>query len=142
MESYFRNYRLDNLATRRGAAGFTFSLNSYVLKEGRVPLRSLNAVAYILRNSSPVYYPVILEEPTGRYEFVMYTPLYTTFPTFEIRRDGRTVYSEPKNNPQRRQQVKLTWAYANAPAGSYELYITDGEGQSLTFPFVHNPSWY
>lgn len=93
VQSHFRNYRLDNLETNHGHFGFTFSLDPYVLRNGNVLPSSLRAVAYILSNSSPVYYPVILGEPTGRYEFVIHVTEDTVFPTFEIRHGNNSIYS-------------------------------------------------
>ena len=141
VQSFYRNYRLDSLDTSSSSSGFTFNLKMDVLKRAAVPVRSLRATAYIIRDSGAVYFPVILGKASGRYEFVVYSPRRTTFPTLEIRHNGKVVFSNPRNNPQS-SQIRFAWEYGNAPAGSYELHIVDGEGQRRTFRFEHNPKWF
>lgn len=140
VQSFDRNYRLDNLNTRSSSSGFTFALNTNVLKKAEVAVGSLRATAYITRNSAPVYFPVILGQASDRYVFVVYAPERTTFPTFEIRRNGKAVTRSPRTNPQQ-GQIRLAWEYGDAPAGSYELYIVDGQKQRRTFRFEHDPNW-
>lgn len=140
VQSFFRNYRLDSLVLRPGSKGFTFLLNTTVLKRANVPIGSLRATAYITRNSELIYFPVILGQPSGRYEFVVYSPERTTFPTFEIRRNNRAVFRNPRRFPHQ-GQIHLFWEYGNAPAGTYELYMIDGKGQRRSFRFEHNPNW-
>lgn len=138
LQSFERNYRLDEIKARSNSSGFTFDLSTKVLQKAQVPAQSLRALAFITRDSVPVYFPVILGQPSGRYEFVVHSPQRTTFPTFEIRHNSKVVVRRPRNNPQQ-GQIRFAWKYGNAPAGLYELYIVDGQKQSRTFRFEHNP---
>lgn len=140
VQSLSRNYRLDNLNIPSSTSGFTFALKTDVLKRANIPPKSLRATAYIIRDSSPLYFPVILGQASGQYEFVVYSPERTTFPTFEIRRNGKAVYSNPRPNP-RQGEISLVWKYGNAPAGRYEFYIVNGKGQRRAFRFDHNLNW-
>lgn len=141
VQSFDRNYRLDNLNSIQTSDGYSFPLNTRVLQQADVSTQSLRATAYITRDSSPVYFPVVLGQSSSAYEFVIYSPQRSTFPTFEIRQNGKTVYKNPRNTPQQ-GLIRLTWSYGNAPAGSYELYIVDGEGQRRSFRFEHNSAWF
>ncbi|NET07866.1 MAG: hypothetical protein F6K09_23545 [Merismopedia sp. SIO2A8] len=140
VQSFYRNYRLDQLDSKYSSSGFLFPLNTNVLKKSGIPIRLLRATAYINRNSTPFYFPVILGQPSDRYEFVLYSPQRNTFPTFEIRSQGKVLSSNPRQTP-RRGQIRFAWKYGDAPAGTYELYIVDGEGKERTFRFQHDPSW-
>ena len=141
VQSFYRNYRLDSLDTSSSSSGFTFNLNTNVLRKADISPKRLLATASIIRDSGAVYFPVILGKASGRYEFVIYSPQRTIFPTLEIRRNGKVVFSNPRNNP-KQGQIRFAWEYGNAPAGSYELYIVDGQGQRRTFRFEHNPNWF
>lgn len=140
VQSFYRNYRLDELKSESGSSGFSFPLNTNVLKKSDIPIRILRATAYITRNSASVYFPVIFGQPSGRYEFVLYSPQRTTFPTIEIRRQGQVLFRNSRQTPQR-GEIPFTWEYGKAPAGTYELYIVDGEGEDRTFRFQHDSSW-
>jgi flagellar basal-body rod modification protein FlgD len=140
VQSFIRNYRLDNLEAPSKSSGISFPLDTSVLKKANIPLESLRATAYITRDSGFVYFPVILEQPSDHYQFVVYSPQRTTFPTIEIRRNGKTILPLPSLKTPRSGQIFLTWN-RKAPAGTYELYLVDGEGQPRTFRFEHNPSW-
>lgn len=131
LQSLVRNYLLDSLTnlTPKGT-GYQFNLDTKpVLQKAKVPLTSLRATAYITRNSQPIYYPVILGSPSGKYTFVLYAPQRTRFPILEIRRNGKTLFSNPRQNPTR-GEVILTWDYRNTPPGQYELYIIADQQQS------------
>ena len=138
LQSFERNYRLDEIKARSNSSGFTFDLNTKILQKAQVPAQSLRALASITRDSGLVYVPVILGQPSGKYEFVVYSPERTTFPTFEIRRNNQVVARSPRNNPQQ-GQIRFAWEYGSTPAGLYELYIVDGQGQRKSFRFEHNP---
>lgn len=140
MLSIIKNYLLDEIETRPASSGFIFSLDTTVLRQAKVPFSSLRTIAYITRDSGFVYFPVVLGQPSSQYTFVVDSPQRTTFPTFEIRRNGKTLVKKPINRA-RSGQIRFSWDYQNAPAGSYELYIVNGEGQSRTFRFEHNPNW-
>lgn len=141
VQSFEKNYRLDNLNSAQSNGSYAFALNTTVLERAKIPTRSLRATAYITRNSSPVYFPVVLGGSSGSYEFVIFSPERTTFPTFEIRHNGQAVYKNPRTTPQE-GFVRLSWSYGNSPTGSYELYIVDGEGQRRSFRFEHNADWF
>ena len=104
-------------------------------------MSTLRSLAFIIEDSEPIYFPVILGESSGVYEFVIQSLQRTAFPVLEIRYQGKPVFSDPRNNPQQ-GHIRLTWNYQNAPAGRYELYLENNEGQSRTFPFEHDPNWF
>ncbi|NER26919.1 MAG: hypothetical protein F6J89_04625 [Symploca sp. SIO1C4] len=140
IQSFPTSYRLDQLESSPRESEFTFLLDTNILKKVPIPIGTLRATANITRNSSPVYFPVILGQPSGRYEFVVYSPQSNTFPTFEIRRNEQVIWSEPLKIP-RSGHISFSWEYGNATAGTYELYIVDGNGKPRTFRFEHNPDW-
>ena len=144
IQSFFIKYLLNKLDTQYIQPNFTFDLNTKTVLQHRavqVPFNSLRSLAFIVEDSEPVYFPVILGESSGEYEFVINSLQRTAFPVLEIRYQGKTVFSDPRNNPQQ-GHIFLTWKYGNAPAGRYELYLETSEGKSRTFPFEHNPSWF
>ena len=134
---YPQRYRLNELDTKSTNSGFTFDLNTTVLRKAYIPFASLRPVAYITRNSGLVYFPVILGQPSSSYEFALYSPHRIAFPTLEIRRNGKVVYSNPSNIP--RNLIRFTWEYGDEPAGTYELFIKDDRGKRRTYRFEHNP---
>lgn len=140
MQSFYRNYRLDEINTRHTTSGFNFPLNTTILKRAGIPWKTLRSLAYIVKKSRFIYFPVILGKSSGKYEFIINSPRRTTFPTLKIRRNGKTVLSKSLKSP-RRGHIKLTWKYGKAPAGLYELYIRNGKGRRRTFLFKHNPKW-
>lgn len=141
VQSFEHNYRLDNLASTQTSAGYSFALNTSILKKAEVSTDSLLATAQITRDSSPVFFPVILGQSSNSYEFVINSPQRVALPTFEIRRNNRAVYSSPRPNPQS-GHIRLTWPYGNTPAGTYQLYLVDDKGNRITFSFEHNPDWF
>lgn len=141
LQSPYRNYLLDNLNIASSTSGYTFSLNTQpVLRKAEIPFTSLQATAYITRDSSPVYFPVILGNASDAYQFTINSPQRTSFPVLEIRRDGQTVFSNPLATP-RQGIIRFSWSYGNASAGTYELYLEDSNGDTRTFRFEHNPNW-
>jgi hypothetical protein len=140
IQSYARNYRLDDLATTFRSKGFFFSLDTRILSRVDVPLKSLLALAYTRQNSHRVYFPVILGKATGQYEFVVTSSSRVTFPTFEIRVNGKPIYKVPKTISANRHT--LMWKYGGAETGTYQLYLVDNQGQSKTFWFEHNPNLF
>ena len=144
IQSFLRRYLLNKLQTQYIQPSFTFDLNTKKVLQHRtvqVPFNSLRSLAFIDEDSEPVYFPVILGESSGEYEFVINSLQRTAFPVLEIRYQGKTIFSDPRNNPQE-GHIFLTWKYGNAPAGRYELYLETSEGDSRTFPFEHNPNWF
>ena len=144
IQSFLKRYKLDELKTEYLQPYFTFDLNTRTVLQHRrvqVPLSSLRSLAFIIEDSEPIYVPVILEESSGEYEFVIQCLQPTTFPVLEIRYQGEPVFSDPRDNPQQ-GHIRLTWNYENEPAGRYELYLENSEGVSRTFPFEHDPNWF
>ena len=144
IQSFFKRYRLDKLKTEYLQPNFTFDLNTKTVLQHhnvQVPVDSLHSLAFIVQDSEPVYFPVILGESSGEYEFVIKSLQRTAFPVLEIRYQGETVFSDPRNNPQK-GHIFLNWKYKDAPAGRYELYLENSEGKSRTFPFEHDPNWF
>ena len=144
IQSFLKRYRLDELETEYLQSNFIFDLNTKTVLQHRsvqVPLSSLRSLAFIVEDNEPVYFPVILGESSGEYEFVINSLQRTAFPVLEIRYQGKTVFSDPHNNPQQ-GHIRTRWKYDNAPAGRYELYLENSEGKSRTFPFEHNPNWF
>ena len=144
IQSFLKRYRLDELKTEYLQPNYTFDLNTKkVLQHPRVqvPFNSLRSLAFIIEDSELIYFPVILEESSGEYEFVIQCLQPTTFPVLEIRYQGETVFSDPRNNPQQ-GHIRLIWNHQNQPAGRYELYLENSEGVSRAFPFEHDPNWF
>ena len=144
IQSFLKRYRLDELKTEYLQPNYTFDLNTRRVLQHRsvqVPLSSLRSLAFIIEDSEPIYFPVILEESSDKYEFVIQSLNSTTFPILEIRYQGEPVFSDPRNNPQQ-GHIRLIWNHQNQPAGRYELYLENSEGVSRTFPFKHDPSWF
>jgi hypothetical protein len=142
IQSDFINYRLDNLLTLPSAKGFTFKLNTRILTHFKVPSSTLQARAYIQRDSDShrVYLPVILGQPTGQYEFVVKSIKRVTLTTFGIFRNGQPFY-----NPKQKSEIpKLThpliWQYGSAPQGLYQLRIIDNQAIPWFYYFEHNPN--
>ncbi|MUG96240.1 hypothetical protein F7734_29425 [Scytonema sp. UIC 10036] len=148
VQSLDKNYQLDNPSLSADASGFKFIWDTYVLKRENVPVDSLRALAYFLSGSQPIHIPVILGNSSGIYEFVFYTPSRAKFSTFEILREGKQVYSSPRNNF-RSGEIAFTWDGSKAPAGRYEIHFIaniepiNQPAQSLErrLVFEHNPNW-
>lgn len=144
IQSFFKRYLLDKLQTKYLQPNFIFDLNTKTVLQHRrvqVPLKSLRSLAFIVQDSEPVYFPVILGKSSGEYEFVINSWQRTALPIFEIRYQGKKVFEDPRENPQE-GHIHLIWKYQDAPAGRYELYLETSEGDSRSFPFEHNPNWF
>ena len=144
IQSFLIRYRLDELKTEYLQPNYTFDLNTQKILQHpsvQVPLSSLRSLAFVIEDSEPIYFPVILSESSGEYEFVIQSLQLTTFPVLEIRYQGEPVFRDPRQNPQH-GHIRLTWNYEHAPAGRYELYLENSEGASRTFPFEHDPNWF
>ncbi|ACK71347.1 hypothetical protein PCC7424_2943 [Gloeothece citriformis PCC 7424] len=139
LESPYRNYYLSQLQPSFTPKGYTFDLNTYVLKQAKIPPQTLLSTAFIEEDSKRVFLPVILGQASDQYVFIIYSPQPMKIPKFEIRRNGKTVYSNPRNIPQR-NYISFTWKYGQAPAGQYELYLENDQKKSTRFYFNHYPN--
>ncbi|MGI2907874.1 hypothetical protein [Tolypothrix sp. VBCCA 56010] len=148
VQSLGKNYILDNVSLTSNNSLFTFSWNPFVLNQAQILPTSLRALADVNLGSQVVYVPVILERPSGQYQFVFYTPSRAKFPTFQIRRNGKVIHTSPRNNFQG-GEVVFNWDGKNIPAGRYELYVIAEQEQIGRPPekipkqitFEHNPNW-
>jgi len=148
VQSLDKNYQLDNPSLTENSGFYTLLWDSYVLKQETVPSNSLRALASVNFGSQVVYAPVILGQSSGQYEFVFYSPSRVKFPVFRILRNGKEVYSNPRNIPQTNEMI-FTWDGRNAPAGRYELQIEaeieprgkPTEKINRKIVFEHNPKW-
>jgi len=148
VQSLEKNYQLDNPSLNENSGFYTLLWDSYVLKREDVPSNSLRALASVNFGSQVVYVPVILEQSSGQYEFVFYSPSRVKFPIFRILRNGKEVYSNPRKIAQTNEMI-FTWDGRNAPAGRYELQIEaeieprgkPTEKINRKIVFEHNPNW-
>ena len=148
VQSLDKNYQLDNPSLTENSGFYTLLWDSYVLKQEKVPSNSLRALASVNFGSQVVYVPVILGQSSGQYEFVFYSPSRVKFPVFRILRNGKEVYSNPRNIAQTNEMI-FTWDSRNAPAGRYELQIeaeieprgNQPEKINRKIVFEHNPNW-
>lgn len=148
VQSLGKNYILDNLSLTSNKSLFIFSWNPFILNQAQIIPSSLRALADIDFGSQVVYVPVILERPSGQYQFVFYTSNRAKFPTVQIRRNGKVVHTQTRNNFQR-GEVVFNWDARNIPAGRYELYVIAEQEQigrppekiTKQIAFEHNPSW-
>ena len=146
IQSYFRNYRLDEIKLKPSASNFIFNLPTAILQKAKIPLNKLRALAYITQKSERVYYPVILGTPSPQYEFVIYSPERVIFTNLEVRHNGKVIpgSQSPRPNPIQ-GEVVYTWNPAKAPEnGRYELYVqAKGENQTRAYSyyFEHQNNW-
>lgn len=148
VQSLGKNYILDKLSLRRNKFLFTFSWKPFILNQAQILPTSLRALANVNLSSQVVYVPVILGRPLGQYQFVFYTSNRAKFPTVQIRRNGKVVHTQSRNNFQR-GEVVFNWNARNIPAGRYELYVIAEQEQigrppekiTRRIAFEHNPSW-
>ena len=146
IQSYFRNYRLDEINLKPSASNFIFNLPTAILQKAKIPLNKLRALAYITQKSERVYYPVILGTPSPQYEFVIYSPERVIFTNLEVRHNGKVIpgSQSPRPNPIQ-GEVVYTWNPAKAPEnGRYELYVqAKGENQTRAYSyyFEHQNNW-
>jgi flagellar basal-body rod modification protein FlgD len=143
IQSFFRNYRLDEIKLE---PNFIFNLPTAILQKAKIPLNKLRALAYITEKSQNVYFPVILGTPSPQYEFVIYSPERVVFTNLEVRQNGKVIpgSQSPRPNPIQ-GEVIYTWNPANAPVnGRYELYVqAKGENQTRAYSyyFEHQNNW-
>ena len=146
IQSYFRNYRLDEIKLVKSASNFIFNLPTTILQKAKIPLNKLRALAYITEKSQNVYFPVILGTPSPQYEFVIYSPERVIFTNLEVRHNGKVIpgSQSPRPNPIQ-GEVVYTWNPAKAPEnGRYELYVqAKGENQTRAYSyyFEHQNNW-
>ncbi|MEY3827841.1 MAG: hypothetical protein RLZZ148_2662 [Cyanobacteriota bacterium] len=143
IQSFVRNYLLDNLTLKENASSFSFELNpKTVLEKANIPPQSLRATASTLHNSRNVYYPVIFGQGTKYYDLVVFSATERTFSTVEIRRQDKVIPSnlKPSKIP-KSGEIFWRWEYGNAPAGTYELYLKDEQGEERSFYLEHDPKW-
>lgn len=136
-----RNYRLDDVQMNRSGSSASFPLDTKILRNADIKVNNLLAAAYVVRNTSRIYYPTILGKASGSYTFVLYAPGPTTFRKIQIRKVGNsTLYLNQSLSQPLEGQIPLRWSYGRVPAGSYELYVEDSRGKRR-FRFEHNPQW-
>lgn len=143
VQEFSRNYRLDNVQMKPSGNGATFPLNPRILQNAGIttPNRLL-AIAYVIRNASPIYYPTVLGKASSSYTFVLFAPKPTAFKKIQIRQSGNAKsYLNQSLSQAREGVIPLQWNYGNAPAGDYELYVEDNQGSQRRFSFKHNRQW-
>ncbi|ARV63105.1 hypothetical protein BZZ01_18855 [Nostocales cyanobacterium HT-58-2] len=140
IQSSYKNYLLNKVTFSPGAKGFTFPLKTTILQKAEIPSKSLEALAFFKRNGKPIHIPVILGTVSDKYDFILYSSERRSFPTVEIRSNGRTFKLPPQKIP--KKYIYFTWSYQNAPPGIYELYLVDDQNQPRSFWFQHNPSLF
>jgi hypothetical protein len=142
------HYQMDDLLLSNTASLFSFSWDTYVLRQAKITANSLRARAFYNLDSQPVYVPVILGQTSGKYEFVFYSQDRVKFTTFEIISKGKpAIYSTSRPNPKKGETI-FTWD-GNAPVGRYELhYVAFIERRDQPSDrienriiFEHNPNW-
>ncbi|MEH2330462.1 hypothetical protein [Nostoc sp.] len=143
------HYQMDDLLLSNNGSRFSFSWDTYVLRQAKIPANSLRAVASYNIGAQPVYVPVILGQTSGKYEFVFYSQDRVRFTTFEILSKGQpAIYSTSRPNPKKGETI-FTWDGRNAPSGRYELHYVaniDRRGEpsdriERRIVFEHNPNW-
>lgn len=142
------NYQLDDFSLQPSQTNFTFNWPTRILKEAKIPVNSLRALASVNLGSQVVYVPVTLGQPSGQYEIVLYSSQLVKITTFEISRNNQVVFRSPRNTPQR-GEVVFNWDGRNAPAGRYQLrlvaeleqYGRPPERVNRQITFEHNPNW-
>ena len=148
VRSLGQQYQLDNISFKPGSSTFSFSWSTYVLQKEKIKLESLRALASFTKGSQAVYVPVTIGKSSGEYEFVLYSNSHAQIPTFQIRRDGKLIYTSPPRTSQG-GEIIFKWNAAKAPADRYELkYIAEleqfgrpPEKEDLQVLFEHNPDW-
>jgi len=148
VQSLDKNYLLDELSLQPSKSVFTFPLKPDILNKAAVSPNSLRALAEVNLDSQTIYLPVTIGKASGKYEFVFYTARRAKFPTFEIIRNGKVVYKNPRNNAQS-GEVVFNWNGSKEPTGRYELHIIAEQERigrppekfERNFYFEHNPKW-
>ncbi|MCF2149028.1 hypothetical protein IQ276_021870 [Desmonostoc muscorum LEGE 12446] len=143
------HYQLDDLLLSNNGSRFSFSWDTYVLRQAKIPANKLRALASYSLGSQPVYVPVILGQTSGKYEFVFYSEDRVKFTSFKILSKAQEeMYSTSQPNPKKGETI-FTWDGRNAPAGRYEVryvaFIERRNEPSDRIPgrivFEHNPNW-
>ncbi|MBN3870747.1 hypothetical protein [Nostoc sp. JL33] len=143
------HYQMDDLLLSNKDSRFSFSWDTYVLREAKIPTKKLRALASYSLGSQPVYVPVILGQTSGKYEFVFYSQDRVRFTNFEIlSKDEKAIYSDSRKNPKKGETIFI-WDGRNAPAGRYELHYVAKIDRGNEPPdriekriiFEHNPNW-
>jgi hypothetical protein len=97
VQSYVRNYLLDNLSLDSTPSHYNFNLNpQVVLKKANIPPNSLRAIATVRKDSQDIYYPVIFNQAGKYYDLTLYSSTRRAFPQVEIRRQGKVFSSNLK----------------------------------------------
>ncbi|MDZ8091277.1 MAG: hypothetical protein RMZ42_04965 [Nostoc sp. DedQUE05] len=143
------HYQMDDLLLSNNGSRFSFSWDTYVLRQAKIPVNSLRAVAFYNLGSQPVYVPVILGQTSGKYEFVFYSQDRVRFTNFEILSKGQpAIYSTSRPNPKKGETI-FTWDGRNALSGRYELHYVafidrrdePSDRIERRIVFEHNPNW-
>ncbi|MFN6561795.1 MAG: hypothetical protein RMY28_018635 [Nostoc sp. ChiSLP01] len=143
------HYQLDDLLLSKNGSRFSFSWDTYVLRQAKIPANKLRAVASYNLGSQPVYVPVILGQSSGKYEFAFYSDSRVKFTSFKILSASQeTIYETKQPNPKKGETI-FTWDGRNAPAGRYQLrYVAFIERRNensdriqKSIVFEHNPNW-
>lgn len=143
------HYQLDDLSLTSNGSGFSFSWDTYVLRQANIPVNSLRAVASYSLGSQPVYVPVILGQASSKYEFVFYSEDRVQFTNFEILPQGQEpIYGTSQTISKSGENI-FTWDGRNAPAGRYELHYVafidrrdePSDRIERRIVFEHNPNW-
>ena len=145
IQSYSKNYLLDEVKANYSSLGFVFDLKTKTVLQHRnvkVPFNSLLPLAFIENNSRRVYSPVILDKASDTYKIVIYTTKRRSFPKVEIRQNGKVIPSNlrPRNIPED-GEISFLWQPKNTAPGTYQFYLEDGEGKSLSVSLKHDPKW-
>ncbi|WP_193196095.1 hypothetical protein [Nostoc sp. MG11] len=142
------HYQMDDLLLSDNGSRFSFSWDTYVLRQAQIPAKKLRALASYSFGSQPVYVPVILGQTSGKYEFVFYSESRVKFTTFEILTQGKkSIYRTSRLNLKNGETI-FTWD-GNAPSGRYELHYVAKIERRDKHPdrierrivFEHNPNW-
>jgi hypothetical protein len=142
-------YQLDPLELAYGNGYHQFQWSNQVLKTEGIGLGSLEALATIRPGSQPIYQPVILDQTTGTYTFVLYSPNRAKINTFKIFRGNRPILYQFRHSFQPAGPLTFTWNARSAQAGRYRLEVeaeieqANGlpEPDSLVISFDHDPDW-
>ncbi|MHC0063112.1 hypothetical protein ACWATR_09310 [Nostoc sp. UIC 10890] len=143
------HYQLDDLSLTKNGLLFSFSWDTYVLKQANILANSLRAVALYNLGSQPIYVPVILGQTSGKYEFVFYSEDQVRFTSFRILSQAQETIYETKQPNARNGETIFTWDGRNAPSGRYEIHYVafidrinePSDRIKKSFVFEHNPNW-
>jgi FlgD Ig-like domain len=154
LNSQVKRYQLDNLILRTESSRFTFAWPTYVLKQEKVPVNALRALAVSDKGSQRVLTPVTIGKSSGKYEFVLRSNAPVKIRTFQILSpNGQIIYTSPSRSSQG-GEIIFTWDGRKkdksiAPKGRYKLKIAAEEEQydrppepsNIDIQFEHHPNW-